>query len=85
MVLIYLPGKELRVGYSISSKVGCAVVRNRIRRIFREDFRMLRGSVKPGKYIFVARVAAAEAVHTELTRNMRSLIKRAELFAPELQ
>ena len=79
MVLIYLPARELRVGYSVSSKVGCAVVRNRVRRILREDFRLLRPSLKEGKYIFVARVPAKDASHEELTRAMRYLIKRAGL------
>ena len=83
MVLMYLPARELRVGYSVSSKVGCAVVRNRIRRIFREDFRILRPSLKEGKYIFVARNGAKDVPHEELTRGMRSLVRRAGLMKDE--
>jgi len=83
MVLVYVPAGELRVGYSVSSKVGCAVVRNRIRRCFKEDFRMLRSSVKEGKYIFIARVNAKDARHRELTANMRAVVKKAGLFKPD--
>ncbi len=80
MVLIYLPAKDLRVGYSVSSKVGNAVVRNHIRRCFREDFRILRPQLKPGKYIFAARTSAKEVPHALLTDSMRALLKRADLF-----
>ena len=80
MVLIYLPARETRVGYSVSSKVGNAVVRSRLRRFFREDFRMLRPSLKEGKYVFVARNQAKDTPHETLTADMRGLLKRADLF-----
>ena len=41
MVLVYLKARELKVGFSVSSKVGNAVTRNRLRRRMKEDFRML--------------------------------------------
>lgn len=80
MVLIYVPAHELRVGYCVSSKVGNAVTRNRLRRCFREDFRMLRPSLKEGKYIFVARVSAKDAPRAALASHMRSLLSRAGLM-----
>ena len=55
LVLIYLKGREQRFGFSVSSKVGNAVTRNRIRRYMREDVRRLREQLKTGKYIFIAR------------------------------
>ena len=83
MVLIYLPYREIRVGYSVSSKVGNAVVRNRIRRYLREDFRLLRPGLKPGRYIFAARTSAKEAAHGVLTGDIRQALKRAKLFEAE--
>ena len=80
MVLIYLKARELKVGFSVSSKVGNAVTRNRLRRRMKEDFRMLRPSLRPGKYIFVARAAAASAEPAAMGREMRSLLKKAGLF-----
>ena len=80
MVLVYLKARELKVGFSVSSKVGNAVTRNRLRRRMKEDFRMLRPSLRPGKYIFVARTAAVSAEPAAMAREMRSLLRRAQLF-----
>lgn len=80
MVLVYLKARELKVGFSVSSKVGNAVTRNRLRRRMKEDFRMLRPSLRAGKYIFVARAAAVSADAGAMAREMRSLLRRAQLF-----
>ena len=80
MVLIYVPAREMKVGFSVSSKVGNAVCRNRLRRYFKEDFRMLRSRMKEGKYVFVARQSAKDTPHGVLKTHMASLIRRAELF-----
>ena len=79
LVLIYLKGKEQRFGFSVSSKVGNAVTRNRIRRCMREDVRKMRAQLKCGKYIFIARPALKTVPHEELTRELRSLLARAKL------
>ena len=83
MVLIYLRGRELKVGFSVSAKVGNSVTRNRVRRRMREDFRMLRPELVPGKYIFIARTGAADAPYPAMAAEMKSLLKRAKLFQAE--
>ena len=80
MVLIYVPAKEMKVGFSVSSKVGNAVCRNRLRRYFKEDFRLLRSQLKEGKYVFVARNSAKDTPHSVLASHMSALLRRASLF-----
>ena len=82
MVLIYLKARFLKVGFSVSSKVGNAVTRNRLRRRMKEDFRLLRPSLAPGKYIFVARTAAVTADYAAMASEMRALLKKAGLINP---
>ena len=83
MVLIYLRARELKVGFSVSAKVGNSVTRNKVRRRMREDFRMLRPDLVPGKYIFIARTSAAEAPYPAMAGEMKALLKRANLFQAE--
>lgn len=80
LVLIHLKGRELKIGFSVSGKVGNAVTRNRIRRWMREDVRKLRQDMKCGKYVFVARRGIAATSHEALTRELHRLLSKARLL-----
>ena len=80
LVLIHLKGRDLKIGFSVSGKVGNAVTRTRVRRILREDVRKLRADMKCGKYVFVARAAIVDVPHEALTREVRRLLSRAKLL-----
>jgi len=84
LVLVHLKGRDLKIGFSVSGKVGNAVTRNRIRRWLREDVRKLRAQMKCGKYIFVARPSAKDVPHDALTREVSSLLQRAKLLREEI-
>lgn len=49
-----------RIGITVSRKVGCAVVRNKIKRQLREVFRKLRGLLPPVDLHVIARRYAAD-------------------------
>ncbi len=67
-----------RLGLAVSRKVDRrAVVRNRIKRALRQQFRSLRADLAGGDYVFVARAAAAGATATALAEAMRGLLQRA--------
>ena len=80
LVLIHLKGRDLKIGFSVSGKVGNAVTRNRIRRCLREDVRRLREEMKCGKYVFIARTSIVGVPHEAVTRELKKLLKRANLL-----
>ena len=76
LVLLAAPGRELKVGFSVSKKVGKAVTRNKVKRRLRECFRPHLGDVKNGLYVIVARPSAAEAAFDTLQRDVQYLLKK---------
>lgn len=83
IVLVHLKGRDLKIGFSVSGKVGNAVTRNRIRRWMREDVRKIRAQMKCGKYILVARPSLKDVSHEALTRELHSLLVRAKALKEE--
>ena len=66
-----------RLGLSVSRAVGCAVRRNRVKRIIRDAFRNGRHRLPAGTDVLViARVAAASASHCDISRELFELDKR---------
>ena len=69
-----------RLGVTVTRKVGCAVVRNRIKRFVREAFRRKRGNFTPGyDMVWVAKQSAAEVGYAEVLQAMDALSKRPRL------
>ncbi|MDR2502193.1 MAG: ribonuclease P protein component [Oscillospiraceae bacterium] len=71
-------GREInRLGITASTKLGNAVVRNRLRRRLREVYRLCEADLIPGfDLIIVARGAALAAPFVRLCGDMRSLAGR---------
>ena len=68
-----------RYGFSVSKRVGKAVVRNRVKRLLREILRST--PLKPGwDVIFIARPAVATVDYAKLEKSVRGLLSRARLM-----
>jgi ribonuclease P protein component len=81
LALHVLPRREgMRVGVTVSKKVGGAVVRNRVRRRLRQAIRLRLPQWRSGfDLVVVARTAAAEASFDALGSVIDELAKRGRL------
>ena len=70
-----------RVGFTVGKKVGKSVVRSRVTRLLRENYRLMEHGLSRGyDLVFIARTAASGAGYYEIGASMRNLLKRAGLF-----
>ena len=74
-----------RLGVTVSTKLGHAVVRNRCRRCLREVYRLETPRLRQGyDIILVARTRTATAPWPELQRQFRRLCRKLDLLEEEL-
>ena len=70
-----------RVGVTVSKKLGCAVVRNRVRRRLREVYRLNEAKFAPGwDIVVVARSRCVKADFSKLTAAYLSLAEKAGIL-----
>lgn len=68
-----------RVGFTVSKKVGKAVIRNQVRRRLKEIVRLHPEVFQSGiDYIYVARSIASDASYASLEKEVLSLAKRVK-------
>jgi len=71
---------QTRCGYSVSKRVGKAVIRNRVKRLLKEITRL--APLNPGwDMVLIARSAAAESKHADLLRAVSELLDKAKILA----
>jgi ribonuclease P protein component len=67
---------HLRLGLSVSRKVGPAVHRNRLRRLYREAFRLTRPEMPAGLDLVLIPRGSAEPPLDELKRSLPHLVRQ---------
>ena len=69
------------VGFAAGKKLGCAVKRNRVKRLLREVYRHARPSLKTGAHlILVGRAPCLNAKMQDVARSFYSLAHKANIW-----
>ena len=77
LLALYLPGdrEQSRFGFTVSRKVGGAVVRNRVKRLLREAVRHERHCMEQSwDVVFIARSSAAGADASDIRRQVHAML-----------
>ncbi len=83
IVLIYKPRKTvgLKVGFSVSKKIGKSVVRNKVKRRLKHAFAsLLPNTDGRSLLVFVAKPSILECDYKEIQANVMYLLKKAGIY-----
>ena len=84
LTLIYLPAKTVKAGYAVGKKHGKAVKRNRIKRLFREAYRLHEDEFATGvDLVLVARARAVGATYQDIEKSLLRALRENKAAAAQ--
>ena len=72
------PFSAVRIGITVSGKVGNAVCRNRLKRLIREFYRQSKGLFGPADYSIIARKSAARLEFSQICQELGRALRRLQ-------
>lgn len=76
--------EHLRVGLSVSKKLGNAVVRNQIKRRLRHVLQEFQDQILPYDIVVIARKGVEDLDYDEIKQHLRHVLMLAKLYKEEL-
>ena len=84
LLVLYIYGNKLnynKIGVSVSKKVGKSVIRNRVRRLIYETYRLNSDNMKQGyDLVFIARNPSKDKSYYEIEKALINLLNRVGLY-----
>lgn len=84
LVMYYKPTANAnfsRIGICVSKKVGNSVIRSRVKRLIKENYRNKFMSLKNGyDIVFIARSVAANSSYDKIGKSMLFLLNKAKIY-----
>ncbi|WP_033916122.1 ribonuclease P protein component [Campylobacter sputorum] len=78
MVVLYLGTEFNKFAVVANKKVGCAVIRNRTKRVIRAAFADISDTLKNGIYVIIAKPGLNEIPFLQIKKNLKWSFKKLE-------